>query len=206
FIKKWMQEHDIPVPQEGLSMNQLLEMIRAKTLQPHVTARKIMEEKGHELIKTPPYHCELQPIEKIWAVVKNQIAAQATGNKSALSLKQKLATAFVGIPHHVFISVWLLALNRAEKYHDEIPEHDPDQPIDNSLMLEEAVANVEAGVGEEEEDEGEEEEVDMGESNPAGLQVIRDLTEDDWAEALLLVNLDQEQEFLHATVARARQE
>jgi hypothetical protein len=204
FIKKWMQENDIPVPQ-GLSKNQLLEMIRAKNLQPHVTARKIVEEKGHELIKTPPYHCELQPIEKIWAVVKNQIAAQATGNDSALSLKQKLATAFVSIPHHVFISVWLLALNLAEKYRDQIPEHDPDQPINNSLTLE-AVADVEAGVGEEEEEEGEEEEADMGELNPAGLQAIRDLTEDDWADALLLVNLDQEQQFLQATVARVHQE
>ncbi|KAG0379357.1 hypothetical protein BGX24_000773, partial [Mortierella sp. AD032] len=30
---------------------------------------------GHIIRKTPPYHCEPQPIEKIWACVKNRVAA-----------------------------------------------------------------------------------------------------------------------------------
>ena len=34
----------------------------------------IAAEHGHEILRTPPYHPELQPIETCWAVVKNQIA------------------------------------------------------------------------------------------------------------------------------------
>jgi hypothetical protein len=29
---------------------------------------------GHEVIRTPPYHPELQPIETCWGVVKNHVA------------------------------------------------------------------------------------------------------------------------------------
>ena len=29
------------------------------------------EEQGHRVLRTPPYHCELQPIESCWGVVKN---------------------------------------------------------------------------------------------------------------------------------------
>jgi transposase len=35
---------------------------------------EIAEERGHEVLRTPPYHPELQPIETCWGVVKNQIA------------------------------------------------------------------------------------------------------------------------------------
>jgi len=34
---------------------------------------ELATEQGHEIIRTPPYHPELQPIETCWAVVKNQI-------------------------------------------------------------------------------------------------------------------------------------
>jgi len=35
---------------------------------------EIAAEHGHEILRTPPYHPELQPIETCWAVVKNHIA------------------------------------------------------------------------------------------------------------------------------------
>ncbi len=35
---------------------------------------EIAAEYGHEILRTPPYHPELQPIEICWAVLKNQIA------------------------------------------------------------------------------------------------------------------------------------
>jgi transposase len=35
---------------------------------------EIAAENGHKIIRTPPYHPELQPIETCWGVVKNEIA------------------------------------------------------------------------------------------------------------------------------------
>lgn len=31
---------------------------------------------GHEVVRLPPYHCEYNPIELIWAQVKGQVAAK----------------------------------------------------------------------------------------------------------------------------------
>ncbi len=35
---------------------------------------KIARSNGHDVIRTPPYHPELQPIETCWGVVKNHVA------------------------------------------------------------------------------------------------------------------------------------
>lgn len=35
---------------------------------------EIARSEGHEVIRTPPYHPELQPIETCWGVVKNHVA------------------------------------------------------------------------------------------------------------------------------------
>ena len=35
---------------------------------------KIAKAAGHSILRTPPYHPELQPIETCWAVVKNHVA------------------------------------------------------------------------------------------------------------------------------------
>jgi hypothetical protein len=46
----------------------------------HVRPRSetLAEQYGHRLLWTPPYYSKLQPIERVWAVVKNEIARQHT--------------------------------------------------------------------------------------------------------------------------------
>ena len=41
---------------------------------PSYAIDEIARSHGHEVIRTPPYHPELQPIETCWGVVKNHIA------------------------------------------------------------------------------------------------------------------------------------
>lgn len=48
---------------------------------PHINRtelEKLMSEHGHELIYTPPFVPEVQPIELLWADIKQQVARQAT--------------------------------------------------------------------------------------------------------------------------------
>nr|CAH7743014.1 unnamed protein product [Callosobruchus chinensis] len=40
-------------------------------------------EKGFTVLRMPPYHCELNPIELVWAQVKNEVAQEAIGAVSA---------------------------------------------------------------------------------------------------------------------------
>ena len=36
----------------------------------------VAKEYGHEILRFPPYHCELNPIELAWAVEKNHVAGE----------------------------------------------------------------------------------------------------------------------------------
>ena len=38
---------------------------------------------GHTVLRLPPYHCELNPIELVWAQVKHHVAVRNTNFKSA---------------------------------------------------------------------------------------------------------------------------
>ena len=48
---------------------------------------------GQKILRTPPYHPELQPIETCWAIVKNQIARNCHFTRS--NLREQLDKAFV---------------------------------------------------------------------------------------------------------------
>ena len=37
-------------------------------------ADKIIQQWGHSVLRLPPYHCELNPIEMIWGITKNEVA------------------------------------------------------------------------------------------------------------------------------------
>ena len=56
---------------------------------------EIAVEQGHEILRTPPYHPELQPIETCWAIVKNQIARNC--NFTMANLIAQLEDAFNGV-------------------------------------------------------------------------------------------------------------
>ena len=53
---------------------ELVEILKKLAPQPSFAIDEIVRSYGHEVIRTPPYHPELQPIETCWGVVKNHIA------------------------------------------------------------------------------------------------------------------------------------
>lgn len=44
---------------------------------------EMAKERGHVILRLPPYHCELNPIELIWAQIKNEVARNNTTFKMA---------------------------------------------------------------------------------------------------------------------------
>ena len=79
--------------------------------------REIGKEFGHEVSFLPPYHPELNPIEIVWAVLKNHVGARA--NRTMSELKQK---ALDGMRNQVSEKTWLGAYKKSrgweEKYVD----------------------------------------------------------------------------------------
>lgn len=72
-IRAWLQRQGIPVSDDCLKA-ELVEILAKLAPPPTYALDELASAHGHEILRTPPYHPELQPIETCWAVVKNQIA------------------------------------------------------------------------------------------------------------------------------------
>ena len=55
---------------------ELLAVCRQLCPKPAYALDRLAEAAGHQILRTPQYHPELQPIENCWAVVKNHCAAK----------------------------------------------------------------------------------------------------------------------------------
>ena len=71
LFKKWFTEMLIPnIPENSLIIMDNASYHNRLADHSPPTAKSY----GHEVIRTPPYHPELQPIETCWGVVENHIA------------------------------------------------------------------------------------------------------------------------------------
>ena len=90
-IRVWLIKNRIPVREDCLKA-ELVEVLDKVAPAPTYALDEFASEQGHEILRTPPYHPELQPIETCWAVVKNQIARK---NKFTMAhLLEQLDDAF----------------------------------------------------------------------------------------------------------------
>lgn len=72
-IRDWIEQNKIPCDTDCLKV-ELVDILRKIAPEPTYEIDVIAREKGHKVLRTPPYHPELQPIEKCWAVVKNEVS------------------------------------------------------------------------------------------------------------------------------------
>lgn len=93
-IRLWLEQNNIPLKEDCLKV-EMIEILNKITPVPTYALDEIAAEHGHEILRTPPYHPELQPIETCWAVVKNQIAR--TCDFTMANLLAQLEDAFSGV-------------------------------------------------------------------------------------------------------------
>ena len=72
-ITQWLKKNRIPVRDDCLKA-ELVEMLLRLAPEPTYLIDEIARSQGHEVLRTPPYHPELQPIEICWGIVKNEVA------------------------------------------------------------------------------------------------------------------------------------
>ncbi|GJJ68190.1 hypothetical protein EMPS_09547 [Entomortierella parvispora] len=109
-IHSWFEKNGIELPTNDRgkikSRLELLEHIKGLNIPKTFASYRIAHEYGHTICKTPPYHCELQPIEMVWGMVKNPIAANPNLDETELSLRNRLLGLFAGIQESQLIAVW----------------------------------------------------------------------------------------------------
>lgn len=72
-ILEWLEQNKIYCRTDCLKP-ELVEILKKLAPEPSYAIDDMARSHGHEVIRTPPYHPELQPIETCWGVVKNHIA------------------------------------------------------------------------------------------------------------------------------------
>jgi transposase len=69
---------------------------------------------GHKILRTPPYHCDLQPIETCWAVVKNHMADTCDFTMSGL--RKNLPDAFAKVTAETATRVIAKVREKEDRY------------------------------------------------------------------------------------------
>jgi len=85
-IYTWLLKNQIPCEKDSLKA-ELVTVLKKVVPAPIYEVDEIASKHGHEIIRTPPYHPELQPIEVCWGVVKNHIARNCNFTLSNLKLQ-----------------------------------------------------------------------------------------------------------------------
>ena len=111
-IRDWLLKNNIPCEKNLLKAELVLILKKIET-SPIYEVDKIAEKYGHEVLRTPPYHPELQPIEICWGIVKNHIGRRA--NLTVSDLKIQLEEGF----EKVKPSTCLKIIRKIKKKEDE---------------------------------------------------------------------------------------
>jgi len=72
-LREWLSGNGIPWTKDMLK-SELFELCSRFATKPEFLIDNIARKQGHSILRTPPYHPELQPIETCWAIVKNHVA------------------------------------------------------------------------------------------------------------------------------------
>jgi transposase len=90
-IRNWLEKNDMPCRDDCLKV-ELITMLNKIAPNPTYIIDEIAEKNGHTVLRTPPYHPELQPIEICWGIVKNEVGRNC--NFTMQNLENQLEEAF----------------------------------------------------------------------------------------------------------------
>jgi len=85
-ILNYLINNKIPCCQDTLKAELVIALKKIAPL-PMYEVDEIAMQHGHEILRTPPYHPELQPIELCWGIVKNHISRHCDFTLSNLKLQ-----------------------------------------------------------------------------------------------------------------------
>ena len=76
-LQEWLSYNEFAWTHDMLK-SELFELCSRLAPKPEFLIDTIAKKQGHSILRTPPYHPELQPIETCWAVVKGHVALNNT--------------------------------------------------------------------------------------------------------------------------------
>lgn len=117
---QFMNVHNLDVPNPLPVKSVLLSKIKSANIKTTYVVDDIAEGLGHEVLRLPPYHCILNPIEMIWSVVKSKVRK----NNLTPSLSASVCAALRQSVDNVSAEVWNRCVNHTIKTEGEYIRRD----------------------------------------------------------------------------------
>jgi transposase len=115
-LRQWLTRNKYPW-REDMLKSELLELCRRFAPAPEYRLDRIAEKRDVTILRTPPYHPELQPIETCWAVVKNHMANNC--DYTMKGLRERLPEAFGKVTQNTCKSIVEKVFEQELKYWNE---------------------------------------------------------------------------------------
>ena len=124
----WLTERSINIPQNS-KCSDLKALIKQNKPKPVYITDSLAGEQGHFVLRLPVRHCELNPIELVWANCKNFVARKNITSKVS-EVKQLIADSFVRITPDVWTKCEDHVTKIEENYwKDDLIEESTIQPV-----------------------------------------------------------------------------
>ena len=115
-LRSWLS-HNGYAWREDMLKSELLELCARLAPVPEYRLDKLAKEHDISILRTPPYHPELQPIETCWAVVKNYMADNCDFSMSGL--RKRLPEAFSKVVSSTVKEIIAKVVEQEDKYWKE---------------------------------------------------------------------------------------
>lgn len=79
-IQEWLKDQHVEYDPDMRKV-ELLELVRPLRQKREYVLDNLAQDAGHEVIRLPPYHCDLNPIEMIWAHMKAYVRQRNTSGR-----------------------------------------------------------------------------------------------------------------------------
>jgi len=112
-LRAWLTRNGYPWREDMLKF-ELLELCTRLAPAPEFKLDQLAEQHGISILRTPPYHPELQPIETCWAVLKNHMADHC--DFTMAGLRERLPEAFAKVTAGTCKSIISKVFGQEEKY------------------------------------------------------------------------------------------
>ncbi|GBP21985.1 hypothetical protein EVAR_18626_1 [Eumeta japonica] len=118
-IKEWLQSNNIPYDDNWRKCKLLKAVKIISLIFPTYQIDEILKSHGHKVLRLPPYHCTLNPIELIWGIMKQKVVGKNV-NRPASDLKSLTEEAF----SQIGIDEWRKSCKHVIKIENQFIEQD----------------------------------------------------------------------------------
>lgn len=75
-MQEWLRRHNVPFD-DKLRKDALIKLIKSNFTEEIYKIDELLKRNGHEVLRLPPYHPDLNPIELVWGDTKGQLAQKS---------------------------------------------------------------------------------------------------------------------------------